>query len=140
MFRIDLGLILVTPDYAVKPTVAVSPLRFVLCNRILFLCFSRVRRFDSLDRGVFNIQERVMPNARVHQQTISTDGGDVKSRFQLVSAKTLAKEWDASSTSVRRWLQAAGIEPVAVGRGRNGAVRYFRSDVQRWMDSLERLG
>lgn len=81
-----------------------------------------------------------MANARASKQTFTNDSDDVKMDLQLVSAKTLAKELDASSTSVRRWLQEAGIAPVAIGRGRNGAVRYFRSDIRRWMNSLERLG
>lgn len=80
-----------------------------------------------------------MPNAQVRRRTINNDGDDVKMELQLVSAKTLAKELDASSTSVRRWLHAAGIDPIVIGRGRNGAVRYFRSDVQRWLESLERI-
>lgn len=80
-----------------------------------------------------------MPNTRVSRRTISNDGDDVKMTLRLVSVKTLASELDASGTPVRRWLQEAGIDPVVIGRGRNGAVRYFWSDVQRWVDSLVRL-
>lgn len=68
------------------------------------------------------------------------DDSDAKSPVQLVSLKTLAQELDASRTSVHRWLEAAGIKPVVVGRGRNGSIRYTRSDVQHWLESLERLG
>ena len=54
-----------------------------------------------------------------------------------VSLKTLSHLVDAHRSSVRRWLQDAGIHPVAVGRGRNGAVRYRWADVTEWLGSLE---
>ena len=53
-----------------------------------------------------------------------------------VSLKTLAKHLDAHRTSVRRWLQEAGIKPVAVGRGRKGAIRYRWAEVRDWLESL----
>ena len=69
----------------------------------------------------------------------NVDADEVKPIVQLVSLKTLAQELDAHRSSVRRWLHEAGIQPVALGRGRNGAIRYVRADVQRWMESLERV-
>ena len=56
-----------------------------------------------------------------------------------VSLKTLANQLDTSRTSVRRWLAHAGIRPVAVGRGRNGAIRYRWREVKRWLDSLQHV-
>lgn len=46
---------------------------------------------------------------------------------------------DAHRSSVRRWLQEAGIRPVVLGRGRNGAIRYRWADIERWMKSLEHV-
>ena len=54
-----------------------------------------------------------------------------------VSLRTLAKLLDADRASVRRWLRACGIRPVALGRGRNGAIRYRWSDVERWLATRE---
>lgn len=52
-----------------------------------------------------------------------------------VSLKTLAEQLDTTRSSVRRWLREAGIRPVAIGRGRKGAIRYRWSDVRQWFDS-----
>ena len=56
-----------------------------------------------------------------------------------VSLKTLARMLDAHRSSVRRWLQQAGIRPIALGRGRNGAIRYRWRDIQQWIESRERI-
>ena len=54
---------------------------------------------------------------------------------RLVSLKTLSELLDANRSSVRRWLRSADIHPVALGRGRNGAIRYRWRDVQEWIKS-----
>lgn len=54
-----------------------------------------------------------------------------------VSLKTLAQMLDAHRSSVRRWLQEAGIRPVVLGHGRNGAIRYKWRDVQTWIASRQ---
>lgn len=54
-----------------------------------------------------------------------------------VSLKTLARMLDAHRSSVRRWLQQAGIHPIGIGKGRNGAIRYRWPDIQKWLDSLD---
>ena len=54
-----------------------------------------------------------------------------------VSLKTLANQLDTTRTSVRRWLSEAGIQPIALGRGPNGTIRYRWSDVKAWLESLE---
>lgn len=56
-----------------------------------------------------------------------------------VSLGTLARMLDAHRTSVRRWLQEAGIKPVVLGRGRKGAIRYLWTDIAEWLESLERV-
>jgi len=57
-----------------------------------------------------------------------------------VSLKTLAGLLDAHRSSVRRWLQQAGIRPIALGRGRNGAIRYKWQDVELWLKTREHVG
>jgi hypothetical protein len=54
-----------------------------------------------------------------------------------VSLKTLARMLDAHRSSIRRWLQEAGIRPVVLGRGRNGAIRYRWRDIQEWVASRQ---
>jgi hypothetical protein len=54
-----------------------------------------------------------------------------------VSLKTLARLLDAHRSSIRRWLQQAGIRPITLGRGRTGAIRYRWRDVQHWIESRE---
>ena len=68
----------------------------------------------------------------------STDAA-TKTVGRLVSLKTLAEMWDADRSTVRRWLREAAIEPVAIGRGRNGAIRYRWHEIQAWLESLERV-
>lgn len=52
-----------------------------------------------------------------------------------VSLKTLSGLLDAHRSSVRRWLKDAGVKPIAMGRGKNGAIRYKWKDVESWLDS-----
>ena len=58
-----------------------------------------------------------------------------KNERLAVSLNTLAGMPDAHRSSVRRWLQEAGIRPIVLGRGRNGAIRYRWRDVRNWLDS-----
>lgn len=60
-----------------------------------------------------------------------------ESQRLTISLKTLARLLDAHRSSVRRWLQQAGVRPIAFGRGRNGAIRYRWRDVQDWIESRE---
>ena len=52
-----------------------------------------------------------------------------------ISLKTLAEQLDTTRSSVRRWLREAGIRPIAIGRGRKGAIRYRWPDVRDWIES-----
>ena len=54
-----------------------------------------------------------------------------------VSLNTLAGMLDAHRSSIRRWLQEAGIRPIVLGRGRNGAIRYRWCDIQDWLEAKE---
>ena len=51
----------------------------------------------------------------------------------MISLRTLAWQFDANRSAVRRWLRDAGIKPVVVGRGRNASIRYDIKDVEAWM-------
>jgi hypothetical protein len=55
----------------------------------------------------------------------------------LVNLKTLATQLDAHRSSIRRWLSEAGIQPVAVGSGPKGAIRYRWPDVEAWLKDLK---
>ncbi|MHC4173383.1 MAG: hypothetical protein ACYST5_10640 [Planctomycetota bacterium] len=61
----------------------------------------------------------------------------LKNERLVVSLKTLADMLDAHRSSVRRWLQEAGIRPIVIGRGRNGAIRYRWCDIQDWLEAKE---
>ena len=54
---------------------------------------------------------------------------------RFVSLKTLAGMVDAHRSTVRRWLAEAGIQPVSMSRGRNGAIRYRWQDIQAWLST-----
>lgn len=54
-----------------------------------------------------------------------------------VSLKTLSGLLDAHRSSVRRWLSQAGVRPISLGRGRNGAIRYRWSDIRSWLRSRD---
>ena len=56
-----------------------------------------------------------------------------------ISLKTLSGMLDAHRSSVRRWLREAGVRPIVVGRGRNGAIRYLWQDVTDWLNGLESI-
>ena len=55
----------------------------------------------------------------------------------VVSLKTLANMLDSHRSSVRRWLKEAGIRPIVLGRGRNGAIRYRWCEIQDWLETKE---
>jgi hypothetical protein len=63
--------------------------------------------------------------------------GNIANARLTISLKTLSIMLDAHRSSVRRWLREAGIKPIAVGRGRNGAIRYQWRDIECWLESLE---
>jgi predicted site-specific integrase-resolvase len=52
-----------------------------------------------------------------------------------ISLKTLATSLNVSRSSVRRWLDGAGIRPVAMNNGPKSAIRYRWSDVKVWLRS-----
>ena len=64
---------------------------------------------------------------------------NTKPQKMAVSLKTLAAMLDAHRTSVRRWLADAGIRPVSIGNGKNGAIRYRWDEVQQWLDGLDHV-
>ena len=62
---------------------------------------------------------------------------DEKPPGLIVSLRTLSRLLDAHRSSVRRWLSEAGVRPVVIGRGRNGAIRYRWCDIKQWLASLD---
>lgn len=71
----------------------------------------------------------------VRWNPVSKTKTDRDSERLAVSLKTLAEQLDSTRSSVRRWLREAGIQPIAIGRGRTGAIRYRWSDVREWIES-----
>jgi len=59
--------------------------------------------------------------------------------LRTVSLKTVAELLDTTRTSARRWLKEAGIQPIAIGRGRKGAIRYRWADVAAWLGSRQHV-
>jgi len=57
----------------------------------------------------------------------------------LVSLRQLERQLAADRSTIRRWLRDAGISVVVVGRGRNAAIRYRESDVQRWLGARKEV-
>jgi len=60
-----------------------------------------------------------------------------QARRVTVSLRTLADMLDAGRSSVRRWLKAAGIQPIAMNDGPKGALRYRWTDIEAWLESRE---
>lgn len=63
------------------------------------------------------------------------EGADSDALF--VSVKTLARQWDCSRTTVCRLLEQAGVPAFFLGKGRNGAKRYRKVDVDAFLQSIE---
>jgi len=59
--------------------------------------------------------------------------------YRIVSLKTIAELLDTSRSSARRWLTEAGIRPLSVGRGKNGAIRFRWAEVKVWLESREQV-
>ena len=57
---------------------------------------------------------------------------------QFVSLKTLARQWDCSRTTASRLLERAGVPAYYLGHGRNGAKRYLKRDVDRFLNRVEK--
>lgn len=69
-------------------------------------------------------------------KTVQKETNEASSE-SLVSLSTLASLLDADPSSIRRWLRDAGILPIVLGRGRNGAVRYRKKDTDAWLRSRQ---
>ncbi len=57
--------------------------------------------------------------------------------FRAVSLKAIADLLDTTRSSVRRWLREAGIQPISLGRGVKGAIRYRWTEVEAWLKSRQ---
>ncbi len=74
--------------------------------------------------------------AKTTAKTKSNRRGPQAQRI-TVSLRTLSEMLDAGRSSVRRWLKAAGIQPIAMSDDPNGALRYRWADVEAWLESRE---
>jgi len=54
--------------------------------------------------------------------------------IELVSAGTLAKEWDCAVSTVHRLLARKEIKPYFLNDARNGTKRYRREDINAYLD------
>lgn len=50
---------------------------------------------------------------------------------KYISARTWAKRWDCSVSSIRRAAGRLPVRRVYVGSGRNGLVRYSLDDIEK---------
>lgn len=66
----------------------------------------------------------------------SGQSATLKNTAAFVSVKTLSESWDCSRTTVSRILEGAGVRAYYFGSGPNGAKRYRRADVDRFLQSL----
>jgi hypothetical protein len=72
----------------------------------------------------------------MYRQTVKQEWSPPE-ELRTVSLKTVAELLDTTRTSARRWLKEAGVQPIAVGRGRKGAIRYRWQDVAAWLESRQ---
>ena len=74
------------------------------------------------------------PGVRQSAPAVAEESG---SDALFVSVKTLARQWDCSRTTVCRLLEQAGVQAFFLGKGRNGAKRYRKADVDTFLQSIE---
>lgn len=60
---------------------------------------------------------------------------NVKAVSKYIAPKELARRWQCSRSSVDRIAKRAGLARVFLGEGRNGIVRYLRSEVEAYETS-----
>ncbi len=58
---------------------------------------------------------------------------------RMICLKNLAQMLDCHRRSARRWLDEAGISPLALGSGPKGGIRYLWSEVEPWIEGLKRV-
>lgn len=76
-----------------------------------------------------HVREDAMPRTAKHPRF------DLSEPPLTVSVRTLARMLDTGRSSVRRWLRAAGVRPIAMSDGPKSAIRYRWRDVQAWLES-----
>jgi len=82
-------------------------------------------------------RERELGCTSKHMTTITANESEALPKY--VCLKRVAALVDAHRSSVRRWLTEAGVQPVAFGSGKKGAIRYRGNDVQAWLDGLKEV-
>jgi hypothetical protein len=62
-----------------------------------------------------------------------SDAWTPPTELRAVSLKAIADLLDTTRSSARRWLREAGVQPISLGRGAKGAIRYRWSEVEAWL-------
>ena len=58
---------------------------------------------------------------------------------EYITLKRLASRLDADRSSIRRWLDEAGVNPIAMGNGPRSAIRFKVSDIETWLNSRPKV-
>src|SRR5438128_12049283 len=101
-------------------------------------------RFRSAERSQWPDKINLLP-VRVRltlrgygRQVSTTDTANLVSDpepTELISPREIARRWRCSRSSVDRIARRAGFTRFVLGEGRNGMVRYVRSEVERFETS-----
>lgn len=89
-----------------------------------------------LRSGMPRKHEKALTMTARHRAESPGQSATLKHTAGFVSVKTLAESWDCSRTTVSRILDGAGVRAFYFGSGPNGAKRYRRGDVDRFLQSL----
>ena len=89
-----------------------------------------------------------MTFAHLHTHTVFSFG-DGACRIDELVAEAARLEMPALAVTDHEGLygavrfyqacQAAGIKPIAIGRGKNGAIRYKWNEVEAWLQSQQQV-
>jgi predicted DNA-binding transcriptional regulator AlpA len=69
--------------------------------------------------------------------TNGPEPGHPRMEFRAGSLKAVAELLDTTRSSARRWPKEGGIQPISLGRGAKGAIRYRWSEVESWLQSRQ---
>jgi Helix-turn-helix domain len=66
------------------------------------------------------------------RKKLDSSTGTVPDRSTYLSPKDLADRWRCSQPTVARIAERAGLRRFCLGEGRNGMVRYLRTEVEAY--------
>lgn len=83
----------------------------------------------------------MVSNTTMRTSKYKIDGSTGQTRLpgksQLISEKTLAKQWDCHRTTVARLLRRVGIRPYYMGDSKNGLKRYALHEIQTFLEESQ---